>query len=156
MFYPHYPLYTSYEMHFFLIENMHHLCQKVKFRKTEKLCGGHFHRDTTEEPWGIDQNNNSKDGTYDKKRVREFQSHWRDERPWLDYNDDTKTMFCSFCQSFPITADRSNSLTRGTTNLRIEPIKVHESTPEHFSCHRSVSVVCTLLSGDSLAVVIKR
>lgn len=71
-------------------------------------------------------------------------------------NDDTKTMYCSFCQSFPITADRSNSLTRGTTNLRIEPIKVHESTPEHFSCHRSVSVVCTLLSGDSLAVVIKR
>lgn len=111
-----------------------------------------------QEAWdsGCDQNNNSKDGTYDKKRVREFQSHWRDERPWLDYNDDTKTMFCSFCQSFPITADRSNALTRGTTNLRIEPIKIHESTPEHFSCHRSVSVVCTLLSGDSLAVVIKR
>lgn len=105
---------------------------------------------------GVIKITNSKDGTYDKKRVREFQSHWRDERPWLDYNDDTKTMFCSFCQSFPITADRSNSLTRGTTNLRIEPIKIHESTPEHFSCHRSVSVVCTLLSGDSLAVVIKR
>lgn len=84
-----------------------------------------------QEAWdsGCDQNNNSKDGTYDKKRVREFQSHWRDERPWLDYNDDTKTMFCSFCQSFPITADRSNALTRGTTNLRIEPIKIHESTP---------------------------
>lgn len=111
-----------------------------------------------QEAWdsGCDQNNNSKDGTYDKKRVREFQSHWRDERSWLDYNDDTKTMFCSFCQSFPITADRSNALTRGTTNLRIEPIKIHESTPEHFSCHRSVSVVCTMLSGDSLAVVIKR
>lgn len=73
---------------------------------------------------GCDQNNNSKDGTYDKKRVREFQSHWRDERPWLDYNDDTKTMFCSFCQSFPITADRSNALTRRTTNLRIELIKI--------------------------------
>uniref|UniRef100_A0A8W8KDE4 Uncharacterized protein n=1 Tax=Magallana gigas TaxID=29159 RepID=A0A8W8KDE4_MAGGI len=54
----------------------------------------------------------------------------------LDYNDDTKTMFCSFCQSFPITADRSNALTRGTTNLIIEPIKIHESNPEHFSCHR--------------------
>lgn len=90
---------------------------------------------------GCDQNNNSKDGTYDK-RVREFQNHWRDERPWLDYNDDTKTTFCSFCQSFPITANRSNALTRGTTNLRIEPIKIHESTPGHFSCHRSVSVLC--------------
>lgn len=79
-----------------------------------------------------DQNNNSKDGTYDKKRIREFQSHWRDDRPWLEYNEDTKTMFCSFRQSFPITTDKSNALTRGTTNLRIEPIKIHESTPEHF------------------------
>lgn len=38
-----------------------------------------------------DQNNNSKDETYDKKKVRKFQSHWRDDRPWLHYNDDTKT-----------------------------------------------------------------
>lgn len=27
-------------------------------------------------------------------RVREFQSHWYDGRPWLEYNDDTRTMFC--------------------------------------------------------------
>ena len=64
-----------------------------------------------------DSNNNGKDAKYDKKRIRDFQSHWRDDRPWLMYNEDTRTMYCTFCQSFPAVADKSNALTRGTANL---------------------------------------
>lgn len=34
-----------------------------------------------------DRNNNSEDETYEKKRIREFQTHWRDKRPCSKYND---------------------------------------------------------------------
>jgi hypothetical protein len=61
-----------------------------------------------------DSNNNGKDAKYDKKRIRDFQSHWRDDRHWLMYNEDTRTMYCTFCQSFPAVADKSNALTRNS------------------------------------------
>ena len=68
---------------------------------------------------------------YEKKRVREFQTHWQIARDWLKY-DDATGMWCSVCREFYDLADLKKKEQKlwltGTMNYKIDTIKSHESS----------------------------
>ena len=50
-----------------------------------------------------------KNAKYDKNQCScGFQSHWCDTYSWLEYNEDTKKMFCSYCKAYPSLAKNGN------------------------------------------------
>jgi hypothetical protein len=43
-------------------------------------------------------------------------------------------MYCKYCRKFPHLSDRKDALTRGTKNLCIDGLKLHDKHQEHLSC----------------------
>lgn len=67
-----------------------------------------------------------------KKVQKSTEKTWLEQFPWLEIGDahgkDTKLMFCSFCKKH----NKSNSMaTKGSPNLQISTIKVHEQSVDH-------------------------
>ena len=73
------------------------------------------------------------------KRKRLFKDVWKQNRPWLriERKDDGKeVMFCDYC--IPISSSahhernvQKNAFIYGCSNIRLETIKIHESTNTH-------------------------
>lgn len=71
------------------------------------------------------------------KRQRNFQPHWVDCYPWLEYIDSEGKMFCSYCKQYSKLAQVGNSpsvFVSGSDNFRIEPIKSHDMSGSHKAC----------------------
>ena len=77
----------------------------------------------------------NKDLKYDReKRTRIFQNSWIDKFPWVVFDENAQEMYCKYCRKFPHLSDRKDVLTRGTKNLRIDGLKLHDKYQEHLLC----------------------
>ena len=77
----------------------------------------------------------NKDLKYDReKRTRTFQNSWIDKIPWVAFDEKAQEMSCKYCRKFPHLSDRKDALTRGTKNLRIDGLKLHDKHQEHLLC----------------------
>ncbi|KAJ1193521.1 hypothetical protein NDU88_002818 [Pleurodeles waltl] len=88
--------------------------------------------------------NLNKNKKYDaEKRKRVFQSHWVESWPWLALKESQEgegpKMFCTICQKYPTVAvsysgSGRNAFLSGCDQLRIEPIRAHETSKAHMTC----------------------
>lgn len=67
-----------------------------------------------------------------KKTKRYFSNKWRIDdqgkpREWLSYLPDDQSMHCTYCRTYASAENVNNSFVRGTSNLKLEAIKDHES-----------------------------
>ena len=79
----------------------------------------------------------NKDLKYDReKRTRTFQNSWIDKFPWVIFDDNAQEMYmyCKYYRKFPHLSDRKDALTRGTKNLCIDGLKLHDKHQEHLLC----------------------
>ena len=79
----------------------------------------------------------NKDLKYDReKRTRTFQNSWIDKFPWVVFDDNAQEMYmyCKYYRKFPHLSDRKDVLTRGTKNLCIDGLKLHDKHQEHLLC----------------------
>ncbi|KAK7505926.1 hypothetical protein BaRGS_00002648 [Batillaria attramentaria] len=63
-----------------------------------------------------------------KAPARQLVSSWFKVFPWLVYNEETRTMFCSVCMNDGVA---KNSFTRGCGNLRKSALSEHAETSDH-------------------------
>ena len=70
------------------------------------------------------------EGKNGRKRVRAFQESWQSGRPWLEYEGDTNTMFCSYCKRFALDKSSFGS-EAGCSTFRLDGIKKHKSSVAH-------------------------
>ena len=72
------------------------------------------------------------------KRKQLFKDVWKQNRPWLriEKKDGKEVMFCDYC--IPISSSarhernvQKNAFIYGCSNIRLETIKIHESTNTH-------------------------
>jgi hypothetical protein len=101
----------------------------ILFKKAEK-------RKEDDEPIDPETPRN-KDLKYDrKKRTRTFQNSWIDKFPWVVFlfEENTQEMYCKYCRKCPHLLDMKDALTRGTKNLRIDGLKLHDKHQEHLLC----------------------
>ena len=63
-----------------------------------------------------------------KPPARQLVSSWFKIFPWLVYNEETRTMFCSVCMNDGVA---KNSFTRGCGNLRKSALSEHAETSDH-------------------------
>ncbi|XP_062582895.1 zinc finger protein 862-like [Saccostrea cucullata] len=78
-----------------------------------------------------------KDAEYDKvKRSRSFQEHWKNGRPWLEYEETEGKMSCSYCREH--WGEKLDSLNvqaklwiSGTSNFKVDSLKTHEGSKFH-------------------------
>ncbi|XP_052222662.1 zinc finger protein 862-like isoform X2 [Dreissena polymorpha] len=72
---------------------------------------------------------------YESRRVeRSFQSKWKNERDWLEYDEETKTMFCTCCRAnsqFRSVSVKGNTFVEGSCNFRHSAIVDHEKSTPH-------------------------
>jgi hypothetical protein len=61
-------------------------------------------------------------------------SSWIDKFPWVVFDENAQEMYCNYCRKFPHLSDRKDALTRGTKNLRIDELKLHDKHQEHLLC----------------------
>ena len=76
----------------------------------------------------------NKDLKYDReKRTRTFQNSWIDKFPCVVFDDNAQEMYmyCKYYRKFPHLSDRKDGLTRGTKNLCIDGLKIHNKHQEH-------------------------
>ena len=74
----------------------------------------------------------NKDLKYDREiRMRTFQNSWIDKFPWVVFDENAQEMYCKYCRKFPHLSDRKDALTRGTNNLRIDELKLHDKHQEY-------------------------
>ena len=77
----------------------------------------------------------NKDLKYDReKRMRTFQNSWIDKFPWVVFDENAQEMYCKYCRKFPHLSDRKDALARGTKNVRIDGLKLHNKHQEHLLC----------------------
>ena len=67
-------------------------------------------------------------GSSRPKTERRFQESWKSQFPWLIFDKEKASMFCSVCQSAGIAR---NSFTEGCSNLRKSAIEDHILTADH-------------------------
>ncbi|KAJ1211533.1 hypothetical protein NDU88_006891 [Pleurodeles waltl] len=88
--------------------------------------------------------NLNKNKKYDaEKRKQVFQSHWVESWPWLALKESQEgegpKMYCTICQKYPTVAvsysgSGRNAFLSGCDQLRIEPIRAHETSKAHMTC----------------------
>ena len=63
---------------------------------------------------------------------RQFQAKWKENRPWLVYNEEKRVMYCTVCQQYDKSQGRKrNMFITGSTNLRSSALKEHEKCQAH-------------------------
>ena len=88
----------------------------------------------------------NKDLKYDKeKRTRIFQNSWIDKFPWVIFDENAQEMYCKYCRTFPHLSDRKDALTRGTKNLRIDGLKLHDKHQEYLVGQKPTRACVVLL-----------
>lgn len=70
------------------------------------------------------------------KRVGHFQLKWMELFTWLEYDKDSKKMFCRFCRKWGdlIPNIRRTSFVDGSCNFRFEIVKHHDCSKSHQIC----------------------
>jgi hypothetical protein len=63
-----------------------------------------------------------------------FLKSWIDKFPCVVFDENAQEMYCKYCRKFPHLSDRKDALTRGTKNLRIHGLKLHDKYQEHLLC----------------------
>ena len=88
----------------------------------------------------------NKDLKYDReKRTRIFQNSWIDKFPWVVFDENAQEMYCKYCRTFPHLSDRKDALTRGTNNLRIDELKLHDTHQEYLFGQKPTRACVVLL-----------
>ena len=107
------------------VDNFWEKCRcLILVKKVEK-------RKANDEPTNPETPRN-KDLKYDReKRTRTFQNSWIDQFPWVVFDENAQEMYCKYCRKFPHLSDRKDALTRGTKNLRIDGLKLHDKHQEY-------------------------
>lgn len=70
------------------------------------------------------------------KRVGHFQSKWMELFNWLQYDKESKKMYCKFCRKWGdlIPNIRRTSFVDGSCNFRFEIVKHHDCSKSHQIC----------------------
>ncbi|XP_065225643.1 uncharacterized protein LOC135849242 [Planococcus citri] len=70
------------------------------------------------------------------KRVGHFQSKWMELFSWLQYDKESKKMYCKFCRKWGdiIPNIRRTSFVDGSCNFRFEIVKHHDCSKSHQIC----------------------
>lgn len=73
------------------------------------------------------------------RKKRYFSNKWRIDdngktREWLAYLPGEQSMHCTYCRTYTSPENANNSFVRGTTNLKLEAIRDHESSKSHIKC----------------------
>ncbi|XP_048246220.1 zinc finger protein 862-like [Haliotis rufescens] len=79
----------------------------------------------------------AKNKKYDEcKRKRTFIDGWKDQFPWVAYNDTAKVMKCTICSKYPNihACNRKRTFIDGCSNFRIEYLKSHDTSDAHLEC----------------------
>ena len=89
-------------------------------------------------PAGVSSSTAKRD-EYEKKRKRNFQDHWQNDREWLVFEEGK--MHCSYCREY--WGDKIDSLNAqaklwisGTTNFKVDSLKTHETSKSHMDSSR--------------------
>ena len=69
------------------------------------------------------------DGTL---RVRKFLPKWENDFPWIQFTEGK--MFCKYCLEVSEHADKNNSFYKGSDKFRIDVIRAHNKSKQHFRC----------------------
>lgn len=72
-------------------------------------------------------NEDSKKRYEKEKRKRQFCSKWKDDFPWLEFDEESGVMFCIPCRKY----EKSGRFVDGTDNFRIDAIKSHNQSVSH-------------------------
>ncbi|XP_076079341.1 zinc finger protein 862-like [Mytilus galloprovincialis] len=72
---------------------------------------------------------------YEVTRTRGFKPHWKTDRQWLQLDEKSSVMVCTYCKD----NNKSNNFAKGTSNFRLEAIQAHENSQQH----KTASLVST-------------
>ena len=61
------------------------------------------------------------------KGERLFQSSWKNDFHWLEYNEEKLIMTCKICMKY----DDSGTLCTGCSNFKLESVKKHDASESH-------------------------
>jgi hypothetical protein len=73
-------------------------------------------------------------GRNEREHFKTHAGTWIDKFPWVVFDENAQEMYCKYCRKFPHLSDKKDALTRGTKNLRIDGLKLHDKHQEHLLC----------------------
>ena len=87
---------------------------------------------------GLKRKNESETATSTKKTSRKFLPHWKDDFPWIIYDDEKGVIICEYCQHFPLTtATGKSEFVKGCKTFKRETLKKHSESFTHMRARDS-------------------
>ena len=86
---------------------------------------------------GSNRKNESEPPTSTKKRSRKFLPHWKDDFPWIIYDEEESVIICEYCKHFVLTTPGKSEFVKGCKTFKRETKKKHSESFLHMRAHDS-------------------
>ena len=81
--------------------------------------------------------NESEPPTSTKKTSRKFLPHWKDDFPWIIYDEEESVIICEYCKHFALTAPGKSEFVKGCKTFKRETLKKHSESFQHIRARDS-------------------